>query len=345
MAKRMKKIFAWLLKAAAAGIIALTVLCLLCALYYNVPVHYENETGATEYYWEPNRFYSKGTEGFALGRTNNEGFNNLLDYSEGERIDILLMGSSNMEGFNVAQEDNAAAQLNTFMGGEKYTYNIGTAGHTLLYSIKHLSAALARYAPEDYVVIEANSVAFAPEEIEAVLEERLPDIPSHSGGAIELLQKLPYLRLFYTKYVKGMNDGDAVDAGARAAQEADAETYAGLLEALMEKVARECEAAQVQPLIVYDPVIRVDREGKAYAETDEEQLRAMRAACEKNGIVFVDLSGAFLAEYRETYRLPFGFTNTRPGSGHINKWGHRIFAQEVYRVIREMESETWYSAA
>lgn len=346
MAGRMKKIFAWLMKAAAAGIMALTLLCLFCALYYNVPVHYENATGATEYYWEPNRFYSKGTEGFALGRTNNEGFNNLLDYSEGERIDILLMGSSNMEGFNVAQEDNAAALLNALMDGEKYTYNIGTAGHTLPYCVKHLSAALARYAPEDYVVIEASSsVSYAPEELEAVLEDRLPDIPSHSGGAIELLQKLPYLRLFYTKYIKGMNDGDAVDAGARAAGEADAERYALLLEALMEKVARECEAAEVQPLLVYDPVIRVDTEGNAYAETDEEQFEAMRAACEKNGIVFIDLSEAFLAGYRENYRLPFGFTNTDPSGGHINKWGHRIFAQEVYRVIRETESETWYSAA
>lgn len=341
----MKKTFAWLLKAAAAGLIALTALCLFCALYYNVPVHYANETGATEYYWEPNRFYSKGTEGFALGRTNNEGFNNLRDYSEGEKIDILLMGSSNMEGFNVAQEDNAAAQLNALMDGEKYTYNIGTAGHTLPYCIKHLRSALARYAPKDYVVIEANAVGFAPEELEAVLEERLPDIPSHSGGAIELLQKLPYLRLFYTKYVKGMNDGDAVDAGEKAAEKADAENYARLLDALMEKVARECEAAQVQPMLVYDPAIRVDKEGNAYVETDEEQLGAMRTACEKNGVLFLDLGGAFLTEYNENYRLPFGFTNTEPGGGHINKWGHRIFAQEVCRVIRETESETWYSAA
>ena len=341
----MRKTFLWLLKAAAAGIMALAALCLFCALYYNVPVHYTNETGATEFYYEPNRFYSKGTEGFALGRTNNEGFNNLLDYSEGEKIDILLMGSSNMEGFNVAQEENAAALLNTLMDGERYTYNIGMAGHTLPYCVKHLSAALARYAPEDYVVIEASSVSYAPEEIEAVLEERLPDKPSHSGGLVELLQKLPYLRLFYTKYVKGMNDGDALEAGAEAAEEADAQRYARLLEALMEKTAGACAQAQVQPILVYDPAIRVDNEGRAYVETDGQQLQAMRAACEKNGILFIDLGGAFLEEYNENYRLPFGFTNTEPGGGHINKWGHRIFAQEVYRVIRETEGETWYSAA
>ncbi len=339
----MKKTFAWLLKAAAAGILALTALCLFCALYFNVPVHYANGTGATEFYYEPNRFYSKGTEGFAWGRTNNEGFNNLLDYSEGEKIDILLMGSSNLEGFNVAQEDNAAAQMNAIMGGEKYTYNIGTAGHTLLYCVKHLGAALERYAPEDYVVIEANTLGFAPEEIEAVLEDRLPDIPSHSGGMIELLQKLPYLRLFYTKYVKGMNDGDALEAGAEAAEKVDAESYALLLEALMEKAAGECEKAGVKLLLVYDPAIRVDDEGNACIETEEEQLRAMRTACEKSGVILIDLGGAFLAEYNENYRLPFGFTNTEPGRGHINKWGHRIFAQEVCRVIRETEGETWYS--
>ena len=109
----MKKFFGWLIKAGIAGMIAFALLCAFCFFWYNVPVHYENPTGATEYYWQEHKFYSKGTEGFALGKTNNEGFNNLKDYSEGEHINILLMGSSHMEGFNVAQDENTAAMILT----------------------------------------------------------------------------------------------------------------------------------------------------------------------------------------------------------------------------------------
>ena len=98
----MKKISAWILKALAAGLAALLLLNIWCYFYYNVPVHYTNETGATEYRWESNKFYRKGTEGFAFGRTNNEGFNNLSDYEPGQEIEILLMCSSHMEGMNTA---------------------------------------------------------------------------------------------------------------------------------------------------------------------------------------------------------------------------------------------------
>ena len=159
----------WLVKALLAGAAAFALLCLFCFFYYNVPVHYANPDGATEYKWEPGSFYSRGTEGFALGRINNDGFNNLRDHSPGERIDILLMGSSHMEAFNVAQDENTAAVLNTLFAGERYVYNIGTAGHTFLYCVKHLADALDVYAPA-WVVIEAADLSFPAAEIEAAAE-------------------------------------------------------------------------------------------------------------------------------------------------------------------------------
>ena len=205
-----RRFFKWTGRAVGAGLLALALLNLFCVFYYNVPVHYTNPDGATEYKWEAGRFYSKGTEGFALGRTNNDGFNNLRDHTPGEAVDILLMGSSHMEGFNVAQDENAAALLNERYGGERYVYNIGTAGHTLLYCVKHLDRALAVYAPAGWVVLETMSLDFAPGDMDAVVDGTYPDIPSHTGGLLTMLQKLPFLRLFYTQYIK--KDGKWVEA-------------------------------------------------------------------------------------------------------------------------------------
>ncbi|MBR6840642.1 MAG: hypothetical protein IKM82_08640 [Oscillospiraceae bacterium] len=78
----------WVLKALLAGLAAFALLCAVCAFYFNVPVRVSNPDGATEYKYEPDRRYYRGIEGFGYGRTNNDGFNNLRDYTEDEEIDV-----------------------------------------------------------------------------------------------------------------------------------------------------------------------------------------------------------------------------------------------------------------
>ena len=63
----------------------------------------------------------------------------------------------------------------------------------------------------------------------------------------------------------------------------------------------------------------------------------METACRKNGILFVDLTESYLSLYREGHKFPYGFANTTPGMGHMNRWGHERFARAVYDVIRDRE--------
>lgn len=334
----MKQVLKWFLKAAAAGLIALLLLCALCLLYYRLPVHIQNDTGATEYRWEGSTFYRKGTEGFAFNRTNNDGFDNLRDYEQGDDIDILLMGSSHMEAMNVPLRENTAARLNEMFGGDKYVYNIGTSGHTLLYCIKHLDRALEHYAPGDYVIIETRDVSFPLSEMEQTLDGTLPDIPSQTGLAVTVMKKLPYLRLFYTKHIKGANDVDAAKALGDTETADDAAQRAELMGELMARVAETCAEHGVQPMIVYHPTLYVDDEGEPYTVTDGDDLAALRELCEDEGIIFADATDGFLNAYRQYYRLPYGFANTAPGKGHMNSWGHSLFARCIYDAIEETEA-------
>lgn len=333
----MKKIFIWIGKAAVAGVAALLLLCLWCSFYYNVPIHYTNETGATEYKWEGHKFFRKGTEGFAFGRTNNDGFNNLRDYTPGERVDVLLMGSSHMEGMNVKPGENAAAVLNRLFAGEKYTYNIGTSGHTLIYCLSNLDAALDTYAPVGYVVIETRTLSFGLEELAALAEGTVPPIPSRTGGLVELLQRIPYLRLMYTKYVKDGGDGEGEPQKQAVLPRVDAAGKAALLDTVLARASESCLAHGVQPMIVYDPMVYTEKNGAAYTDTDPAELTAMETACRKNGVLFVDLTESYLALYREDHKFPYGFANTTPGMGHMNRWGHERFAQAVYDAISDRE--------
>ncbi len=331
----MKQFLKWLIKAIAAGCIAFAALSLFAFFHYNVPVHYDNPSGATEYVWESHKFYSKGTEGFAMGRTNNEGFNNLKDHNEGDEIDILLMGSSHTEGFNVAQDENMGAVINQLFDGEKYCYNIGTAGHTLPYCVKNLSAALDRYAPAEYVLLESYGVEYSAEELMKVVKGELAHIPSHNGGIVGLLQKLPYLRLFYTQFFK--DNGGAFDGAASlAAAEEDSLSYEQALDAFLDMVAQAAQEHGVKAIIVHNKNVDIAPDGSGRIDAEQEKLAVFEALCQEKGIVFIDLCPAIMQHFEQD-QLCYGFSNTSPGSGHMNALGHRLFAEETVRAIREME--------
>ena len=332
-----KRFFTWLGKAAVAGILAFALLNLFCFFYCNIPVHSANPTGATEYRWQASHFYSRATEGFSLGRTNNDGFNNLLDYTPDEKIDILLMGSSHMEAFNVAQSRSTAAVLNRLFDGEKYVYNIGTAGHTLPYCVKHLSAALDTYRPGQYVLLETMTLDLPPEDMAGAVDGTLADIPSHSGGIVGLLQKVPALRLLYTKYVKGNLSFGDIEQEAGSAASASPEAYKDALSALIGQIARESAAHGVQAVIVFNPGIQIVPDGSFLTDTAPAQMAVFQALCAENGVRFLDLTEVYLRSCSEQHLLPAGFSNTAPAQGHLNAVGHRLIAETVYAAIKAWE--------
>ena len=150
---------------------------------------------------------------------------------------------------------------------------------------------------------------------------------------------MPYLRLLYTVQFKGLGgDADTADTEPAEAPAAQREPAAALAP-LLGMVADVCSERGVQPIIVFDPAVYVDGQGKAYTGTDAECLAAFESVCAEKGIVFVDLTDAYTGEYAESCQLPYGFVNTTPGAGHMNKAGHRLFAQEVCETIKALEED------
>ena len=330
-----KETVKWIVKAMLAGLAAFALLCAACAFYFNVPVRVSNPDETTEYRYEPNRRYFRGTEGFGSGRTNNEGFNNLRDYKHGDTINILLMGSSHMEGFCVPQADSAAAVLNRLFGGEKYVYNIGMAAHTFPYCAEHLDRALAVYAPTDAVVIELAKLGYGPAELDAAADGTLPEIRAHEGGIVTAAQKIPYLRLFYTKYFQG--GGQAAEAGA--SETTPAGDFEASLSRLLQKLGETGRAHGVDVILAYTPTVLPDEDGHIAVQEQPDERALYQKLCAENGLVFLDLTGRNIAAAEELGRLPFGFANTSPGTGHINRLGLRLFAEGVYEQLSAGRAE------
>ena len=324
----------WIVKALFAGILAFALLCLGCLFYFNTPVHFDNPDGATEYKYESGAFF-RGTEGYGYGRVNNDGFNNARGYTPKEKIDVLLMGSSHMEGFCVPQKNTAAAVLNRLFDGKKYAYSIGMAGHTFLYCAKHLEQALETYAPEDWVVLELATLSYDPAAMDAACDGTLPDMPSHTGKLVTALQEMPYLRLFYTKYVKGANE--AVAAAAGTAEPVGTEEFEASLSRLLRKIGEVSAARGVKTMLVYTPTVLPNEDGRIETDARPGERECFARLCAENGLVFLDLTERNIAAVEEDGRLPFGFANTAPGTGHINSLGLRLYAEAVHARIEEGE--------
>lgn len=329
------------LKLIAAMITAFLILNIACIFYYNVPVHVPSKTNSTDYLWEKNKFYSRGTEGFALGITDNNGFNNLETFKPGQ-VDAIIMGSSHMEAFNVAQDKNTASVLNKLSresGHNMNFYNIGTSGHTLYMCLNNLDEALNEFKPKKQVIIETLTVEPDEKIIKSLLDDTLVRKESFNDGFIGTLQKFPFLRLVYSQVMNFKNNNALKNTVTVANKpemqkvaKTDNEKYQ-LMNTLMEKSAQMCKEAGVELIIFYNCSLDIDNTGSFPERRDMDEVKAFEEICKNNGIIFIDMYDSFKENYLENNKLPRGFSNTEIGEGHLNEEGHRVIANTLFPVV------------
>ena len=321
-----------------AGFFAFIFLNILCIIYYLNPVHITTETGVTDYFWEKSAYYSKMTEGYGYGRMNNEGFNNLNDYNN-QRIEILLMGTSHMEGTNVPQNKTTAAVLNKLFTNSKYVYNIGISGHEFPHIINNVETAIQFYSPKEYVIIEIMDVRFDLLSLEQCINSDLQRLPSYDSKFVFYLQKIPYLRLIYSQF-KFHEDLVKRDENSKENTTiANADRYSHALESAIKKLSRISNEHGLNIIVFYHPQLHLNFDGTIQGITDIEYLLLLKKYCAANNVFFINMFETFKKEYETIHKLPHGFSNTALGIGHLNVYGHEIIAKKLFEVINNIEEK------
>ena len=309
-----------------SSLLAFIILNAFCFFYYNVPTHSKSIDGASDYVWEKNKYYCSATEGISWGKTNNEGYFNINDY-EGD-VDILVMGSSHLQGLSVKQEDNVSTILANLTN--KNIYNIAIAGHNFKVCTANLDNALNKYKP-DIVVIETNRLVFSLEEIEKTISGQLSEISSSDNKIVNFLQKSDFLRLTYSQLENFINNSKNSSSSNK--NSFDAENT----DKLLKYISDTTNKYNTKVIILYHPTVSLNEDGTLSVNSDIDVSNSFKNLCEKNSLSFVDMSNRYQEEYKKNYTLPSGFINTAVASGHINKYGYRMIAEELYEVIKEME--------
>lgn len=349
---KIKKIAKFILSAA----ISFVLLNAVCFLYYNVPVHSESATNSTDYVWEKSKFYSRGTEGFAWGKTDAKGFNN-LSAENSEKPDILVMGTSHTEAFNVSQAENYAYLLGELFDSDTNNmsvYNIGISGHSITTCLNNFESAVNEFNPGKYVVMEVTKAELSQEEINLISEGNVKKIHSSANPILILLQKMPFVRCVYYQIDKmGLefklptlkktqtpttHESVAVDEADK-----DAE-YETSLNLLMEKIGNIAKENNIRLILVINTTLQIDDDGSVIPSEKSEKEKLFETACNNNGIFLTDMYIPYADYYNENHRLPHGFSNTAVGVGHLNKYGHLVVANELYELIAETENKNSFAS-
>ena len=322
-----------LLKVLISGLIAFIILSFFCAFYYNSPVHYTNNDGSTDYIWDSNYYYSRMTEGFGYGKTNNEGLMNEFDYTPGMNINVLVMGSSHIENQYIPMKDNVVSLLNDIDENNTY-YNLGVSGHNFRTCISNLDSALSKYKPE-YVIIETDSILFDDFTIDALINDDVDEISSSTNKLVIALQHNPFLRLALSQvdsFIK--NNTQTQYQMSELNQEIDEDKYNELLKYINSII----EKYNTKLIILYHPTILSYTKDELIYQTPVETADLFNQLCKDNNIYFIDMGNIFQEEYETNNIMPKGFFNSKVGFGHINIEGHQMMAKEIYTLIKGEEN-------
>ena len=325
-----KQAFQWAL-ALTMGFLIANGLC----FFYKRPVGwFDTPNGAATSVWRPGAVMVHGTEGYSVTRVDDNGYIN----PPGTLADryVLIMGASHTQGLEVRPRYRYAELVNRYFSDDTGTlaaYNIGCQGDFLPTQIKHFQAAVEAFPNADAVTIEITSTNYSALEIHQAMTQGHynpgDSVEGFRAGGLAFKLKtmvkenLPLLALLKK---------NAQTLRAQAAEDSEERyDYETELDAALALIRSEFDGPIA---FVYHPATEIQPDGSLELDYSDN-WDIFCGVCEQNGIDVIDTGPRFARLYETEQKLPYGFANTTPGSGHLNAAGHRILAEEIISYLEE----------
>ena len=339
----MKKTVQILFKCMIAGIISIVLLSLLSLIYYNPPVATPQPDWTTNFKYKENSKWSFMLEGVGYGTTDELGYNNAY-YTDCSQPDIVVMGSSHLEALQVPQNANCVYLLNekfdkdTLPDNDFKCLNLGVSGHALEVSFSNFEYVTEKYKSAKYIVIETSNVEFSPTMLDEIAEGKFHAPEEEKGFVEKLVQKSPYLRLMYKKINEANTAKNKTVPESNGGNDDDnINVYSDKMNVILNKIAKLSAEHNIKPVVLFHQQFWEEEDGTIVTANKEAYVNAWKECCENNDIKVIDVTETMIDSYKTNFEFSYGFSNTAPGEGHLNKTGHRIIAEEMYQCINELE--------
>lgn len=358
-----KRILSWITAALAA------VICVnfLCMFYIRETGGAERTGGAIYAISQPGKISVNCEEGYGFNRNDENGFTNTTA-NLAEDGYVLVLGNSMTRGTNVMPDERYVQQLNKLLaddlGGDAlntaYAYSISRGGALFAELASGYDAALAEFPDAKAVVIqlafENRDLGISPEYLEQIYNQRDFDYTQTAEfifGNEDAISKTKHLvknTVPIIPFAQNRRLNQSGKSFARAfginwkALYGDKTNSITDVENSQEMTKQEALTQALTylnskndiPLILVDmpEIDSFDENSISFNLYDED---IWYEACDEAGVTFIGMTEEFEKLYIQEKKLPYGYSNSEMGTGHLNKDGCQIVAEAIYQQLKDLE--------
>lgn len=332
----LKKIVLQLQRIILSTIFSIVLLSAVCLVYGYNRTGVPSTIGASSYACEPKSLSSKMNEGFGWNVMDANGYNNDEAYDE---VDVLIMGGSHIEAFQLERSENVTYKLDEMLP-QYHVYNVGTSGHSMEICVNYLDNACAYFEPK-YVAIDLNSLELDAYIMESVMSGiySYPELRTQRSPLARVVRdNIPVSATFIgqLRNWKNINSTDVTTTYEESLY--DDPTYIEILKNFLAYVGNIIKNHDIKLILLYHPMnYDVDGNGNLTFEDETNEWETFQSLCKENNIVAVSTKDEYIRMFHEQHVAPNGFSNTKLGEGHINKYGHTAMANVLYETIENLE--------
>lgn len=341
-----------------AVVISFLIANFLIVFYFYDPGWITRDEGATRGIYEPGSVTVRADEGYTITGIDENGYiNQSADLIESGYI--LNLGNSQSNGNNVMPENKFVALLNAKFqqlsnDNRTHVYNMSVGGYDFGDIVQGFEAAVSEFPDSRAIVIQIGTTELPIEKLESYKEQRSYSSEASAEFLVtnqDITQKLKnvvkdyfplvtyvaelklskvdlaFEQAFWQDFGTTTEDGIASRENTESLEKVYRETLNGVLSYLR-------ETYQGKIIILYLPSTELLKDGTMHVR-EMWSDKVFSDICSQNDIVFCNMGEIYQREYEEMQVLPYGFANTKPASGHLNKYGHKMIADALYLLLKE----------
>ncbi|MBE7046076.1 MAG: hypothetical protein E7396_01535 [Ruminococcaceae bacterium] len=335
----LKKTFGCIFKVILSGSLALFILSAFSLVYFNGPPIIPQPELITKNKFVPNRAWSYMGEGFGYGVTDSLGYNNVY-YDDYTSPDVIVMGSSHMEAVHVPARNTCTSVMDKLFAEDDNAdnnikcLNIGRSGSFFDQSVSYFETVAKHFDTAKYIIVETKSLGWTIEQFEGMLNQKYRKQMGPRSFAANVTVAVPYLRLFVKQTEELFLQDKSADPLPLSTTQ-DKVEYATKMNEVVKMMASQAKEHGKQLVILHHNTFSYEEQQNAKSDDDPEQMKVLEDSCAENDVILVDVTDEFVDHYKNTYEVAYGFANSEIGEGHLNKVGHRIIGEELYKAIND----------
>lgn len=306
----------------------------ICYFYYSPAIQIENHEKFTDLKNITSNHNPHGDEGYGNITIDQNGFNNQSKFPI-EDSRIVCIGSSQTEAQHVGSNENFVSIINQEYPEAK-AYNVGISASTFASTFFRITPLKEKFPNAHVFIFEINNMPSLEDlkRMEKILSENnVPekDISWKNGNFIlKAMGTIPLCRLLWKQYDHQRKNADSKPVKKECF---DCESYEYYLRRVLSLGKKK--AGNTDIVIFYLARTKLDKNGEIEISEDDGQNAIFKKACKDIGINYLDMAEPFTESYRREHVLPYGFLNSRIGTGHLNIYGHRIIADSLEKILED----------